>query len=162
MTTMITEVKTGRSLLPEPLFARLVDRIVADCGVEVGSGLGPEFVREWAVRVMDQALAFLGACAVTDVVMSPTEVVDIGWHTFILHTREYMAFCDLVAGRYIHHLPTDQGDPGAHGSTARAVIDGTVTEIRRAGFVVDDELWEHLGADCSQCHQGCANSPQLT
>lgn len=31
--------------------------------------------------------------------------VDEAWHQHILHTRSYAAFCEEVAGRFIHHLP---------------------------------------------------------
>jgi len=27
------------------------------------------------------------------------------WHNFILFTREYIEFCEHIAGRYIHHTP---------------------------------------------------------
>jgi hypothetical protein len=31
--------------------------------------------------------------------------VDDLWHTFIIHTKEYTNFCDLVFGTYLHHVP---------------------------------------------------------
>lgn len=34
-----------------------------------------------------------------------TDPIDEAWHTFILFTREYTAFCNQIAGRYIHHNP---------------------------------------------------------
>ena len=38
-----------------------------------------------------------------------SKYVDDLWHTFILFTKEYAAFCNKFAGRFIHHLPiTDQ------------------------------------------------------
>lgn len=86
--------------------------------------------------------------------------MDPGWHTFILHTQEYAAFCDLVAGRFIHHVPTDDADTAAHGTTAKAVVERTVAEMRRAGYEVDHELWKPAAVACSQCHQGCTDSPR--
>lgn len=41
-----------------------------------------------------------------DETFSPSPLVDIGWHIFILHTREYTEFCDGLAGHYIHHTRT--------------------------------------------------------
>ncbi|WP_028055629.1 hypothetical protein [Sinorhizobium medicae] len=33
------------------------------------------------------------------------------WHEFILFTKEYIQFCELVGGEYIHHSPTvDDGE----------------------------------------------------
>lgn len=31
--------------------------------------------------------------------------VDKLWHTFILFTKKYAEFCEIVAGRFIHHQP---------------------------------------------------------
>jgi hypothetical protein len=91
-------------------------------------------------------------------------LVDLGWHAFILYTAEYAAFCDRVAGRFIHHSPDDV--PAPEGISA-VPIAATVKAIRAAGFVVDDELWVGAGvsADCStskchQCHAGCYDSPR--
>lgn len=151
MTAVISNVAIGRSLVPEPLFDRLVTRVVAD----------EEVSAEYAGRIVDQALAFLGTCAVADVPLSPSEAVDPGWHAFVLHTREYAAFCELVAGRFIHHIPTDTDDPKSRGRAARSEIERTVVEIRRAGFIVDNELWKGAPGDCSQCYNGCTDSPRL-
>lgn len=45
--------------------------------------------------------------AVTTRPIGPSELVDIGWHTFILYTVDYAAFCERIAGRFIHHVPND-------------------------------------------------------
>lgn len=86
--------------------------------------------------------------------------MDPGWHALLLHTQEYTSFCERVAGRFIHHVPTDYTDPTTHGAAARAAIERTVAEIRRAGFMVDEELWQPSAVNCSQCHQGCTDSPR--
>src|SRR5437879_46740 len=31
--------------------------------------------------------------------------IDDLWHTFIIFTKEYAAFCDSVAGIFLHHIP---------------------------------------------------------
>jgi hypothetical protein len=38
-------------------------------------------------------------------VSMPSQVVDDLWHEFILHTREYAAFCQKAFGGYMHHTP---------------------------------------------------------
>jgi hypothetical protein len=71
MTTVIAASRTGRSLVSAELFARLVDRIVADKKVD----------RNLAERIMDQALAFLGTCGrERDTPLAPSTLVDIGCH----------------------------------------------------------------------------------
>src|SRR6266545_4848036 len=117
-----------RTLVSAALFDRLVMRIVRDEGIE----------RRVAERVMTQALGFLKAC--TDnpgVGLGPSEAVDAGWHAFILHTREYAAFCERVAGRFIHHRPNDDG----RGASEVEAIGATVAAMRAAGVYVDPELW---------------------
>jgi len=53
----------------------------------------------------------------------PSRAVDEAWHEFILDTRTYTGFCEVVFGEYLHHTPdeamrTPMGD--ALGETVRA------------------------------------------
>lgn len=143
MTT--TELARGSDLIPGELFDRLVSRIVRDEKVN----------HELATRITDQALAFLGACASARETLAPSAMVDIGWHTFILYTREYSAFCNRVAGRFIHHDPTDDGRPDASPGDVRR---RTVAAIRAAGYVVNEDLWLDMSSKCTQCADGCTHS----
>ncbi len=149
MTTTMTEHTLGRSVVSNDLFGRLVSRIVHDEQVE----------RQFAERIVDQALAFLVTCALNvGEPLSPSELVDVGWHTFILHTHDYARFCDRIAGRFIHHVPTDTGD-GA-GDSARPVRTRTIEAIKAAGYSVDMDLWLNQRNDsCTGCHGGCHDDP---
>jgi hypothetical protein len=140
--------RTGRSLISDDLFRRLTDRIVQAEG----------FDRDLAERILDQALAFLLACAANDSApLAPSELVDIGWHTFLLDTSEYAAFCDRVAGRFLHHVPTDNESTGESPSD---VLTRTVAAMRTLGFQVDDALWPRTAlGSCTGCHNGCHNDP---
>ncbi len=40
-------------------------------------------------------------------VAMPSQVVDVAWHEFILHTRIYASFCKKAIGRFLHHTPTE-------------------------------------------------------
>ncbi|MFG1953067.1 glycine-rich domain-containing protein [Micromonospora sp. NPDC048830] len=147
----IDRVSTGRTLVSEELFAQLTARIARD---------HPELAADLPARIMDQALAFLAACATATEPLGPSELVDIGWHTFILHTREYAAFCQRIAGRFIHHQPDPPSDETgrAEPEPLGAPIARTVAAITAAGFFLDRPLWI-AAADCSQCHAGCHDSP---
>lgn len=154
MTTVFAKSIAGRSLVSESLFRRLAARIVAEEAVE----------RSLAERIMDQALAFLKACAENPgSPLAPSKLVDIGWHTFILYTREYAAFCDLYAGRFIHHVPTDN-EP-VSGVAPRDSLSRTTVAIREAGCLVDRELWLTGNAakcntdKCHGCQSGCHDDP---
>ncbi|NIH83730.1 glycine-rich domain-containing protein [Amycolatopsis granulosa] len=149
MTAVLSTSMTGQSLVEPALFERLVDGIVAEHDIERGL----------AERIMDQALAFLAACARnTGAALAPSELVDIGWHTFLLHTRDYAAFCEQIAGRFLHHVPTEDHDPSISGEAARETVARTVTAIEAAGFTLETELWPQA-AGCTGCHNGCHDDP---
>lgn len=38
-------------------------------------------------------------------VAMPSQVVDVMWHEFILHTRAYQNWCQLALGWFLHHTP---------------------------------------------------------
>ncbi|MGC5020366.1 glycine-rich domain-containing protein [Micromonospora sp. DT47] len=161
MLLTIDRVSSGRSLVPDELFAQLTSRIACD-HLELASDL--------PARIMDQALAFLGTCATSTEPLGPSELVDIGWHTFILHTHDYADFCQRIAGRFIHHQPEPSSDePSPSGpEPIGAPISRTVAAITAAGFALDAALWGGRDAakctpkcrpKCNQCHAGCHNSP---
>jgi hypothetical protein len=150
MTATISETLVGteltyRGLISEQLWERLVNRIAKDENME----------RALAERVMNEALGFLQLCAVEpEGKYSPSVTVDIGWHTFILYTQEYAAFSKRVAGRFLHHEPTDV--PGVDYASAN---DGAKTiHAMRVYGPVDDMLWA-VPADCndSGCHGSSCN-----
>jgi hypothetical protein len=140
--------RTGRSLVSPDLFHRLTDRIIQ----------AESFERDLAERIMDQALAFLLACAANvGAPLAPSELVDIGWHTFLLDTSEYATFCDRVAGRFIHHVPNDNQRTG---KSPGEVLARTVTAMRTLGFHLDDALWPRTAlGSCTGCHNGCHDDP---
>ncbi|OHV21298.1 hypothetical protein BBK14_27040 [Parafrankia soli] len=146
MTAVALEAaNTGRFLVRPALFDWLVDRVAAD--TEVAGD------RDLATRIVDQALAFLAASATSPRTLAPSRLVDVGWHTFLLHTREYAAWCDQVAGRFLHHIPADPADAPIDAVAARA---RTLTAITEAGYAVDTELWREVAStscadkgDCS-------------
>ncbi|MGV9344276.1 glycine-rich domain-containing protein [Streptomyces spiralis] len=110
-----------------------------------------------ARRIVGQAAAFIAASGrQPSQSLAPSKLVDIGWHTFILHTVDYAAFCQRVVGRFVHHVPTDEDEQVPGG--AQATRERTLTAIHAAGYTVDAELWG-AAADCSQCHAGCTDSP---
>ena len=40
----------------------------------------------------------------------PSQVVDIAWHKFILHSKEYHDFCTAAFGYHLHHRPFSKTD----------------------------------------------------
>ncbi|NUK10374.1 hypothetical protein HRW23_24630 [Streptomyces lunaelactis] len=131
---------------------RLSARIVKD---------HPEIDHATARRIIAQTAAFLAAGAQRPgLELSPSKLVDIGWHTWILHTVDYAVFCEQVAGRFIHHVPTEDGEPVDGGP--EAARERTLAAISEAGFAIDSELWPAAAkmGKCTQCHAGCTDSPK--
>jgi hypothetical protein len=143
------ETANPRTLVTADLFGRLAARVAAEQNIP-----GSE-----AERVVEQALAFLAACALNlGARLSPSRRVDPGWHAFLQYTLEYAEFCDRIAGRFIHHVPDDT--PGmAKPTDPAAAIGATVAAMCTAGLPVDTELWVP-DAKCSQCYAGCADDPK--
>jgi hypothetical protein len=98
--------RRGRSERGAPSYSNeaVVVRIQADEGVD----------RETARRSFNEMLVFLDLVADSKRFISPPRPVDVAWHAFILHTREYEAYCRERFGRVIHHEPTATADPAAY------------------------------------------------
>lgn len=150
MTTTTTVAGTRPDTLITPVLRdRLARRVEHDAGLDPAT----------AQKIIDQTVGFLGACAANPSArLAPSRLVDHGWHAFILHTAEYSEFCERVAGRFIHHRPTEPGgtEPGT------CDLGATIAAIRDAGFDVDPDLWTRgakCNGNCSQCYAGCADDP---
>ncbi|MFD9418327.1 hypothetical protein ACFWC9_26935 [Streptomyces goshikiensis] len=90
-----------------------------------------------------QAIAFvyvLGSQQAYD--MAPSERVDPGWHSFMLHTQEYAAWCQERFGHFVHHSPNAR-------VRTRPLMVSVADRIAAAGFAVDARLWG-TAADCNQ------------
>ena len=144
MTAVMTDVRPkGRTLVPPELFAELCAGIRAE---------HPEIAPEDAATIMDQALVFLLACASTTDTLGPSDTVDRGWHVFLLRTRDYAAFCDRVAGRFLHHDPAeDPTDRG--GDEPGAVLRRTVAAVKATGYDFVPKVWDMAGP-CTGCAGG--------
>lgn len=133
----------NKDLVEPQLWNRLVARITQETRYE------PSL----AERIMDQAIGFLRLCAESaHASYSPSPIVDIGWHTFLLYTREYADFCDRVAGRFIHHVPSDEEDASCRGGS----VAETVAAMRRSKIAVIEAMW----TGSASCDNGvsCANN----
>ena len=136
------------TLVDPEVTERLARRITAD---------HPEITEAIARRIVGQAAAFIATSgSQPGQSLAPSQLVDYGWHAFILHTVDYARFCEQVVGRFVHHVPTDEDyeAPGGPPATRERII----AAITAAGYAVDEELWPDL-AECSQCHAGCSDSP---
>lgn len=64
-----------------------------------------------AESIFRDTLRFLYLAGATDAKhIAPTKNIDIGWHAFLMFTRDYAEFCKLSFGKFIHHAPRRRGD----------------------------------------------------
>ena len=89
--------------------------------------------REALAALWAELLLFLDMVAASKQFVSPPPPVDIAWHAFILHTRDYEAYCRERYGRIIHHQPTGKPDPHAY---QRAYQTRTASQTP-----VDNTIW---------------------
>jgi hypothetical protein len=96
-----------------------------------------------AELTMDEALAMVYTMGVTRSgdTMAPSEAVDPGWHTLILHTEWYADFCQQQFGYFLHHKPNSKW------RTSGLMVD-VASKIEAAGFRVDRAMWK-TRADCN-------------
>ncbi|MFJ4631485.1 hypothetical protein [Streptomyces sp. NPDC088847] len=125
--------RTGRSLVTNADFAMLAAFCADEYGLE----------RAVADRVVDQALALVFVMGSTGegTFMAPSQQVDPGWHTLILHTDWYANWCQEQFGYFLHHQPNSKTRTGG-------LMTSVVSKIRAAGFEVDDQLWG-TAAECN-------------
>ena len=77
----------------------VVERIQRDAGVD----------REAAGALWAEMLLFLDMVAVSTEFVSPPPAVDVAWHAFLLHTRDYEAYCrERYEARSAASTPVDQ------------------------------------------------------
>jgi len=77
--------------------------------------------------------------------------VDLVWHTHILFTRDYAAFCAEIVGRFVHHEPTVNADERER--LAPAYRQRTLQIYESLFGKLDVETW---GFDAMVC--GCHNN----
>ncbi|MGW0735109.1 glycine-rich domain-containing protein [Streptomyces sp. NPDC002851] len=97
----------------------------------------PGMAEAMAARIVTEALKFVDAAAKFPTVkITPSQVVDEGWHALILHTGPYAKVCARL-GQFVHHWP-ERPDPKRHDPDA---LTRTVALIEQAGHSADVELW---------------------
>lgn len=94
--------------------------------------------------VLEQRAGIYGLCG----------PVDDLWHIFIIFTRMYLDFCNTVAGRFLHHTPTEAANGDAYENYARTlrVYEDTFNEKPPA------HIWPSLNRDMEASGSGGSGS----
>lgn len=91
--TQMDHVELARDLLEtEPLLAVKIEEAAS-----LARGQGAEMLVE--------VLRFLHLVVWSGKTLTPPQILDLGWHEFILFTRLYATTCEKQFGRFIHHQP---------------------------------------------------------
>jgi hypothetical protein len=119
----------------------MAERIMKDQDIE----------RSAAEAIVNSALGFLQLCACfPEQAFSPSKLVGVAWRAFILYTRDYAAFCEKVAGRFIHHEPGDMPDQAKDATT----VHHTIQFMKSHHVLFNTVLWFHARGETSGCYQG--------
>ncbi|TDE26511.1 hypothetical protein [Actinomadura sp. 6K520] len=129
-----TTTQDPRELVEADLFATLSAYVAKDLHV----------TRTYAEGVVGQALVWLRAVAENPGVrLAMSESVDPGWHAFLLHSQDYMRFCEENLGYYLHHVP-----PGPGVSMGEEEIARTLPALHATGYRVELEHWTGAAYPC--------------
>ncbi|MBD0747075.1 hypothetical protein [Streptomyces sp. CBMA152] len=116
----------------------------------------PDMPDATAQRIVTEAIKFVAAAAQFPTVkITPSDIVDEGWHALILHTNLYEKLCDRL-GRFVHHWP-ERPDRERHDPHA---LTRTVALIEQAGYGVDCELWTGPTTALVAVAANCSHTPK--
>lgn len=103
-TTMLTQQASLQHLVPQDLWRRMTHRLVKL------SGYTPEYAEE----TMEAAFAYLVRTGQNPGPGNPpNRQEDMGWHNFLMFTRDYILFCkEHCGGRILCHNPSDHNADG--------------------------------------------------
>lgn len=112
----VTEAEGALPTMPEFLSAWSLESVMRRAGKELNRQLGTLawtaeelalLEREYRRYMLLQA-RFPGAC------LPPSRPVDAVWHAHLAFTADYEAFCLKIAGRFIHHRPSQSEEERRH------------------------------------------------
>lgn len=116
----------------------------------------PDMNDATAQRIVSEAIKFIATAAQFPAAkITPSNVVDEGWHALILHTNLYEKLGNRL-GRFVHHWP-ERPDQERHDPHA---LTRTVALIEQAGFTVDSELWAGPTKALVAVAANCSHTPK--
>lgn len=81
-----------------------------------------ELSLDQAQALFDDVKRFLYLTSTQPGKWSPTQIIDDGWHEFILFTEDYGNFCHRYVGHFIHHHPRRLGDASNYPAMIRNTV----------------------------------------
>jgi len=101
-------------------------------------------------ELLSEMVKFLSLIHKTNEKLSPSLVVDLAWHEFILFTRYYQEFCMTHFNRFIHHTPSENEDHTIYQKTIEHYIKHYEKPPESIWGTHALEEWE--SSKCGACH----------
>ncbi len=87
-------------------FSSLTRKVLDDNPILVSKiVVGAEVTEEEVPLLLEEVLRFLFLIRMGNQILTPSHIVDMAWHEFILCTRYYAQFCEEHFEKFIHHHP---------------------------------------------------------
>lgn len=77
-----------------------------------------------------------------------SDIVDPFWHAHILHSEQYIPFCNKVVGEYMHHRPLDKSNT-EHVKIISQLYEYTHTVLQSFFINVDNLFWPKAISDAT-------------
>ncbi len=114
---------------------------------------------EDAELLFKETKRFLWLAHITiDAVITPPMIIDKGWHTFILFTKEYMDFCLEMFGQMIHHRPWHPEDDASFEKVAHDLNSSKAQVALQFGSDVS-RFWDYGPIEDISIEFWCPNNP---
>lgn len=97
-----------------------------------------------------EMVKFLNLIHITSEKLSPSLVVDLAWHEFILFTRYYHKFCTKHYAKFIHHTPSNKVDHSIYEKTVKLYIKHYNKPPENIWGTYAIKEWE--ASNCGACH----------
>ncbi len=103
-------------------------------------------------ELLTELIRFLDLIHFSNNKLSPSYIVDLAWHEFILFTRFYERFCNKHYHRFIHHTPGKKENKQLFLDTIKLYIQQYgKPNIKIWGNIAHKE-WETETANCGSCY----------
>jgi len=101
-------------------------------------------------ELLIELIRFLDLIYNTDQKLSPSYIIDLAWHEFILFTKYYEKFCLKHYGRFIHHTPGKKEEPEIFNNTIKQYIKVYDKPNPKIWGELANQEWE--ATNCGSCH----------
>ena len=88
--------------------------------------------------VINEYAKMLQLCVLYTGQIVPGKNIDKVWHDHILHTKDYMSFCEKELGTFIHHVPNNSDEDEERENNTYLLYEKTF------GYKPSDLFWSNI------------------